>query len=155
MSTLWHTSNWKFDQGFEKKPLWGVFCPLSSYLQVCKYDYVEVRSGLTPDSKLHGRFCGAEKPEAITSLYNNIRVEFKSDNTVSKKGFRAQFFSGKWPCGDAGCLPSVSEHKQELLKTFICPRECENPHWDPVVHIYVSNLARSVELVSRQFLWDS
>lgn len=63
--------------------------------QVCKYDYVEVRSGLSADSRLHGKFCGAEKPEAITSQYNNMRIEFKSDNTVSKKGFKAQFFSGK------------------------------------------------------------
>ncbi|KAJ3603850.1 hypothetical protein NHX12_028591 [Muraenolepis orangiensis] len=63
---------------------------------VCKYDYVEVRSGLSADSRLHGKFCGAEKPETITSTYNNMRIEFKSDNTVSKKGFKAQFFS-------AGC----------------------------------------------------
>lgn len=63
--------------------------------QVCKYDYVEVRSGLSADSRLHGKFCGAEKPEAITSQYNNMRIEFKSDNTVSKKGFKAQFFSGQ------------------------------------------------------------
>lgn len=64
-------------------------------VQVCKYDYVEVRSGLSADSRLHGKFCGAEKPEAITSQYNNMRIEFKSDNTVSKKGFKAQFFSGE------------------------------------------------------------
>lgn len=63
--------------------------------QVCKYDFVEVRSGLSADSRLHGKFCGAEKPEAITSQYNNMRLEFKSDNTVSKKGFKAQFFSGE------------------------------------------------------------
>ncbi|XP_029814296.1 bone morphogenetic protein 1, partial [Manacus vitellinus] len=62
---------------------------------VCKYDFVEVRSGLTADSKLHGKFCGAEKPDVITSQYNNMRIEFKSDNTVSKKGFKAHFFSGR------------------------------------------------------------
>uniref|UniRef100_A0A8D0LA36 Metalloendopeptidase n=1 Tax=Sphenodon punctatus TaxID=8508 RepID=A0A8D0LA36_SPHPU len=61
---------------------------------VCKYDYVEVRSGLASDSKLHGKFCGSEKPEVITSYNNNMRLEFKSDNTVSKKGFKAHFFSG-------------------------------------------------------------
>lgn len=66
-----------------------------SPVQVCKYDFVEVRSGLSADSRLHGKFCGAEKPEAITSQYNNMRIEFKSDNTVSKKGFKAQFFSGE------------------------------------------------------------
>lgn len=66
-----------------------------SCLQVCKYDYVEVRSGLSSDSKLHGKYCGTEVPEVITSHYNNMRIEFKSDNTVSKKGFKAHFFSGK------------------------------------------------------------
>lgn len=69
---------------------------------------MEVRSGLSADSRLHGKFCGAEKPEAITSQYNNMRIEFKSDNTVSKKGFKAQFFSGE-SCGAAasGALSSV------------------------------------------------
>ncbi|KAH0623121.1 hypothetical protein JD844_031101 [Phrynosoma platyrhinos] len=62
---------------------------------VCKYDFVEVRSGLTAEAKLHGKFCGTEKPDVITSQYNNMRIEFKSDNTVSKKGFKAHFFSGR------------------------------------------------------------
>lgn len=50
---------------------------------------------MSSDSKLHGKFCGAEKPEVITSQHNNMRIEFKSDNTVSKRGFKAHFFSGK------------------------------------------------------------
>ncbi|KAL0965609.1 hypothetical protein UPYG_G00283510 [Umbra pygmaea] len=80
---------------------------------VCKYDYVEVRSGLTADSGLHGKFCGTEKPEAITSLNNNMRIEFKSDNTVSKKGFKAQFFSDKDECSkeNGGC-------QQDCVNTF-------------------------------------
>ena len=61
---------------------------------MCKYDFVEVRSGLSPDARLHGKFCGSEMPEAITSQSNDMRVEFKSDNTVSRRGFRAHFFSG-------------------------------------------------------------
>lgn len=67
---------------------------LSLSWQVCKYDYVEVRSELASDSKLHGKFCGSEKPEVITSHGNNMRLEFKSDNTVSKKGFKVHYFSG-------------------------------------------------------------
>ncbi|XP_066549187.1 tolloid-like protein 2 isoform X1 [Amia ocellicauda] len=72
---------------------------------VCKYDYLEVRSGLSSDSRLHGKFCGSEKPEVITSQFNNMRVEFKSDNTVSKKGFKANFFSDKDECSkdNGGC----------------------------------------------------
>lgn len=49
---------------------------------------------MATDSKLHGKYCGSEKPEVITSYSNNIRLEFKSDNTVSKKGFKVHFFSG-------------------------------------------------------------
>ncbi|KAJ7987175.1 hypothetical protein DPEC_G00336020 [Dallia pectoralis] len=80
---------------------------------VCKYDYVEVRSGLTADSRVHGKFCGAEKPETITSQNNNMRVEFKSDSTVSKKGFKAQFFSDKDECSkeNGGC-------QHECVNTF-------------------------------------
>lgn len=72
---------------------------------VCKYDFVEVRSGLTADSKLHGKFCGAARPAVITSQYNNMRIEFKSDNTVSKKGFKAHFYSDKDECSanNGGC----------------------------------------------------
>ncbi|XP_042200474.1 bone morphogenetic protein 1-like isoform X2 [Callorhinchus milii] len=80
---------------------------------VCKYDYVEVRSGLSADSRLHGKFCGAEKPEVITSQYNNMRIEFKSDNTVSKRGFKAHFFSDKDECSkeNGGC-------QHECVNTF-------------------------------------
>ncbi|KAM7392945.1 hypothetical protein PAMA_007861 [Pampus argenteus] len=80
---------------------------------VCKYDYVEVRSGLTADSNLHGKFCGAEKPEVITSQDNNMRIEFKSDNTVSKRGFKAHFFSDIDECSkeNGGC-------QHECVNTF-------------------------------------
>uniref|UniRef100_A0A8C6JX02 Metalloendopeptidase n=1 Tax=Melopsittacus undulatus TaxID=13146 RepID=A0A8C6JX02_MELUD len=89
---------------------------------VCKYDYVEVRSGLASDSKLHGKFCGSEKPEVITSYGNNMRLEFKSDNTVSKKGFKVHYFSDKDECSkdNGGC-------QHECVNTFgsyIC--QCRN-----------------------------
>ena len=61
---------------------------------MCKYDYVEVRSGLTEVGDLHGKFCGDELPETITSRYNNMRIEFKSDSTVARPGFFAMFFAG-------------------------------------------------------------
>lgn len=103
--------------------------------QVCKYDFVEVRSGLTADSKLHGKFCGAEKPDVITSQYNNMRIEFKSDNTVSKKGFKAHFFSGRARHGGSPALPhsaSPSPHPQTaanapLAHTGGCSPRPQNP----------------------------
>lgn len=95
-----------------------VFTMLCFSVQVCKYDYVEVRSGLSADSKLHGKFCGAEKPETITSQYNNMRIEFKSDNTVSKKGFKAQFFSGEFESVTRRCCRSVFK----WYKPYSCVR---------------------------------
>lgn len=94
----------------QKRKIFSVFS------QVCKYDYVEIRSGLSSDSKLHGKFCGTEVPEVITSQYNNMRIEFRSDNTVSKKGFKAHFFSG---IENHSCVPmSASEHT--LTSTEYC-----------------------------------
>ncbi|XP_055517540.1 LOW QUALITY PROTEIN: tolloid-like protein 2 [Leucoraja erinacea] len=85
---------------------------------VCKYDYVEVHSGLDSGSKLHGRFCGSQTPDVITSQLNNMRIEFTSDNTVSKSGFRGQFFADKDECSlnNGGC-----QHQcVNTLGTYIC-----------------------------------
>ncbi|XP_056258852.1 bone morphogenetic protein 1-like isoform X4 [Seriola aureovittata] len=102
------TPGWPKEYPPNKNCVWQLVAPIQYRItlafdvfetegnDVCKYDYVEVRSGLSSDSKLHGKFCGAEKPEVITSQHNNMRIEFKSDNTVSKRGFKAHFFS-------AGC----------------------------------------------------
>eukprot|EP00064_Thunnus_orientalis_P009008 superscaffoldBa00001111_g9031 len=101
------TPGWPKEYPPNKNCVWQVVAPTQYRIsmqfeafelegnEVCKYDYVEVRSGLSPDSKLHGKYCGTEVPEVITSQYNNMRIEFKSDNTVSKKGFKAHFFSDR------------------------------------------------------------
>ncbi|XP_068113667.1 tolloid-like protein 2 isoform X1 [Hyperolius riggenbachi] len=90
--------------------------------EFCKYDYVEIRSGLSSESKLHGRYCGTETPEVITSQGNSIRLEFKSDNTVSKKGFKVNFFSDKDECSkeNGGC-----QHEcVNTIGSYIC--QCKN-----------------------------
>ncbi|XP_037621272.1 dorsal-ventral patterning tolloid-like protein 1 isoform X2 [Sebastes umbrosus] len=101
------TPGWPKEYPPNKNCVWQVVAPTQYRIsmqfeafelegnEVCKYDYVEVRSGLSSDSKLHGKYCGTEVPEVITSQYNNMRIEFKSDNTVSKKGFKAHFFSAE------------------------------------------------------------
>ncbi|XP_067324813.1 tolloid-like protein 1 isoform X1 [Anolis sagrei] len=101
------TPGWPKEYPPNKNCVWQVVAPTQYRIsvkfeffelegnEVCKYDYVEIRSGLSSDSKLHGKFCGTEVPEVITSQLNNMRIEFRSDNTVSKKGFKAHFFSDK------------------------------------------------------------
>ncbi|KAM6346195.1 tolloid-like protein 1 isoform 1-T1 [Podargus strigoides] len=109
------TPGWPKEYPPNKNCVWQVVAPTQYRIsmkfeffelegnEVCKYDYVEIRSGLSSDSKLHGKFCGTEVPEVITSQYNNMRIEFRSDNTVSKKGFKAHFFSDK----KAGCKEKI------------------------------------------------
>lgn len=119
------TPGWPKEYPPNKNCVWQLVAPIQYRItlvfdvfetegnDVCKYDYVEVRSGLDSDSKLHGKFCGAEKPEVITSQQNNMRIEFKSDNTVSKRGFKAHFFSDIDECSkeNGGC-------QHECVNTF-------------------------------------
>uniref|UniRef100_A0A8C4F6D1 Metalloendopeptidase n=1 Tax=Dicentrarchus labrax TaxID=13489 RepID=A0A8C4F6D1_DICLA len=119
------TPGWPKEYPPNKNCVWQLVAPIQYRItlvfdvfetegnDVCKYDYVEVHSGLSSDSKLHGKFCGAEKPEVITSQHNNMRIEFKSDNTVSKRGFKAHFFSDIDECSkeNGGC-------QHECVNTF-------------------------------------
>ncbi|KAM9841679.1 bone morphogenetic protein 1-like [Aulostomus maculatus] len=119
------TPGWPKEYPPNKNCVWQLLAPVQYRItlvfdvfetegnDVCKYDYVEVRSGLSSDSKPHGKFCGSEKPESITSLHNNMRIEFKSDNTVSKRGFKAHFFSDIDECSteNGGC-------QHECVNTF-------------------------------------
>uniref|UniRef100_A0A3B3QFP1 Metalloendopeptidase n=1 Tax=Paramormyrops kingsleyae TaxID=1676925 RepID=A0A3B3QFP1_9TELE len=111
--------------------------------EVCKYDYVEVRSGLSSDSKLHGKYCGTDVPEVITSQFNNMRIEFKSDNTVSKKGFKAYFLSDKDECAkDNGgcqheCVNTVGSYACQCRNGFVLhenKHDCKEAECEHKIH---------------------
>ncbi|OXB70146.1 UNVERIFIED_CONTAM: hypothetical protein H355_013954 [Colinus virginianus] len=118
------TPGWPKEYPPNKNCVWQVVAPTQYRIsmkfeffelegnEVCKYDYVEIRSGLSSDSKLHGKFCGTEVPEVITSQYNNMRIEFRSDNTVSKKGFKAHFFSG---IENHSCVPAILDQNRNFV----------------------------------------
>uniref|UniRef100_A0A5F9DTE1 Metalloendopeptidase n=1 Tax=Oryctolagus cuniculus TaxID=9986 RepID=A0A5F9DTE1_RABIT len=128
------TPGWPKEYPPNKNCVWQVVAPTQYRIsmkfeffelegnEVCKYDYVEIWSGLSSEAKLHGKFCGAEVPEVITSQFNNMRIEFKSDNTVSKKGFKAHFFSDKDECSkdNGGC-----QHEcVNTMGSYMC--QCRN-----------------------------
>lgn len=71
----------------------------------CVYDFVEIRDGLTPDSKLIGLFCGYKVPPDIRSSSNHLFVKFVSDGSVQKVGFSAVFMKEFDECAkiDHGC----------------------------------------------------
>jgi len=63
--------------------------------QECEYDSVRVSSGVGAEATVHGIFCGSLLPVPITSDDNTLRIEFNSDNSVQKTGFKALFSTGK------------------------------------------------------------
>lgn len=65
----------------------------------CVYDYVEVRDGDTPDSRLIGVFCGYKIPPDMRSSSNKLFVKFVSDGSVQKAGFSATFMKEVDECG--------------------------------------------------------
>ena len=66
----------------------------------CVYDYVEVRDGDTPDSRLIGVFCGYKIPPDMRSSSNKLFVKFVSDGSVQKAGFSATFMKEVDECGE-------------------------------------------------------
>ncbi|CAD7084767.1 unnamed protein product [Hermetia illucens] len=61
-------------------------------IENCTYDYVEVYAGMEDTSgPLYGRYCGSNNPPDIISLTDSLLVRFRSDDTMSKKGFSASY----------------------------------------------------------------
>ncbi|XP_038611222.1 tolloid-like protein 1 [Tachyglossus aculeatus] len=149
------TPGWPKEYPPNKNCVWQVVAPTQYRIsmkfeffdlegnEVCKYDYVEVRSGLSSDSKLHGKFCGTEMPGVITSQSNNMRIEFKSDNTVSKKGFKAHFFSDRDECSkDNGgcqheCINTVGSYVCQCRNGFVLhenKHDCKEAECEQKIH---------------------
>ncbi|XP_052071922.1 tolloid-like protein 2 isoform X1 [Mytilus californianus] len=86
--------------------------------QECEYDSVRVSSGVGAEATVHGIFCGSLLPVPITSDGNTLRIEFNSDNSVQKTGFKALFSTDKDECAinRGGC--------QHICKNTVGSYEC-------------------------------
>ncbi|KAG7219563.1 hypothetical protein INR49_018990 [Caranx melampygus] len=65
----------------------------------CSHDAVEVLDGDNYQAPSIGRYCGMDVPHPITSFSNALVVNFFSDHSVSRKGFRATFSASTSGCG--------------------------------------------------------
>ncbi|KAL2085662.1 hypothetical protein ACEWY4_018982 [Coilia grayii] len=65
----------------------------------CSHDSVEVLDGDNYQAPSVGKFCGTEVPHPITSFSDALVVNFTSDPSVSKKGFRATYAASTSSCG--------------------------------------------------------
>lgn len=65
----------------------------------CSHDAVEILDGDNYQAPSIGRFCGFEIPHPVTSFSNSLVVNFISDYSVAKKGFRASYSASTSSCG--------------------------------------------------------
>ncbi|CAH2083519.1 unnamed protein product [Euphydryas editha] len=67
----------------------------------CQYDHVEIRDGPSINSTLMGRYCGGSDfiPPTQTSTHNYMYVRFKSDLSVTGRGFYANYTTINTECG--------------------------------------------------------
>ena len=54
---------------------------------------MEVRDGSSAFDRVLGKYCGSAKPRIIFSSGRFLRVNFRSDSSVSHQGFSAEFVS--------------------------------------------------------------
>ncbi|XP_038578939.1 cubilin [Micropterus salmoides] len=65
----------------------------------CSHDAVRILDGDNYQAPAIGRYCGLEMPHPATSFSNSLVVNFISDHSVSRKGFRATYSASTSSCG--------------------------------------------------------
>ncbi|KAG9276492.1 cubilin [Astyanax mexicanus] len=65
----------------------------------CSHDAVEILDGDNSDAPSVGRYCGNDVPHPVTSFSNALVVNFVTDASVTRKGFRATYTASTSGCG--------------------------------------------------------
>ncbi|XP_073934250.1 scavenger receptor cysteine-rich domain-containing protein DMBT1 isoform X11 [Castor canadensis] len=99
----------------------------------CKYDYIEVFDGPHHSSPLIGRVCDGALG-SFTSSSNFMSIRFISDGSITRKGFRAEFYSGLVnDTTNLLCLPNhmhVSVSRSYLQSLHYSARDLAIPNWN-------------------------
>ena len=61
----------------------------------CMYDYLEVRDGSITNADLISRLCGNTRPSTQHSTGSSMLLRFRTDTSVTHKGFKAKYSKGK------------------------------------------------------------
>lgn len=74
---------------------------LCQFLQIeeandCRYDYVEIFSGVGIHAKSLGRACGSLIPKPVVSRSHKMVIKFHSDALIAKRGFKARYETCKY-----------------------------------------------------------
>uniref|UniRef100_A0A673MBN3 CUB domain-containing protein n=1 Tax=Sinocyclocheilus rhinocerous TaxID=307959 RepID=A0A673MBN3_9TELE len=83
----------------------------------CGFDYV-IHDGPHESSPLLGRYCGNELPHSVTSFSNALVVNFISDASVGRKGFRATYMASTSGAFNSPNYPDVYPPNVECVWTI-------------------------------------
>ncbi|XP_005387022.1 PREDICTED: cubilin [Chinchilla lanigera] len=77
----------------------------------CVHDFLEIRNGSDSSSPLLGLYCGALLPNPVFSQSNTLYLRFKSDSSISGRGYGITWTSSSSGCGgtlygDSGSVAS-------------------------------------------------
>ena len=61
----------------------------------CQYDFLEVHERGVATGPLVGRYCGRDTPPGYVSASNSLYLNFRSDYSVSRSGFRIRYKTGE------------------------------------------------------------
>ncbi|KAJ8337763.1 hypothetical protein SKAU_G00367290 [Synaphobranchus kaupii] len=65
----------------------------------CSYDYLELRDGGYETSPLIGKYCSGQGPPLVVSHSNRLWIKFRSDYSVTFRGFTAHWDGTQTGCG--------------------------------------------------------
>uniref|UniRef100_A0A182M8Q1 Cubilin n=1 Tax=Anopheles culicifacies TaxID=139723 RepID=A0A182M8Q1_9DIPT len=93
----------------------------------CGYDYVQVFDNSSLANSLVGRYCGTEKPPAITSTGNIVTIQFVTDSSSSKDGFSLafNFIDVEKSCGGNYFASSGIIRSPGWPKNYLSNKVCE------------------------------
>uniref|UniRef100_A0A182NM22 Cubilin n=1 Tax=Anopheles dirus TaxID=7168 RepID=A0A182NM22_9DIPT len=93
----------------------------------CVYDYVEIFDNSSMANSLVGRYCGSDKPPAMTSTGNMVTIRFVTDSSSSKDGFSLSFnfIDVEKSCGGNFFASSGIIRSPGWPKNYLSNKACE------------------------------
>ncbi|KAK6490308.1 cubilin [Huso huso] len=96
----------------------------------CSYDYLELRDGATPNAPLIAKICGEEHPSTQKSTGSVMYLRFRTDSSVTHKGFKAKYSiatCGGRLIGQSGTLHSPGHPESSYPDNSHCEWYLQGP----------------------------
>ncbi|XP_058456836.1 cubilin homolog [Malaya genurostris] len=95
----------------------------------CKFDYLSIFDGRSPDDPSLGKFCGERIPAPFTTTSNNLLIKFHTDWSTSHGGFSLTY---KVRCGGVYTDPNVEITSPGYPKAYTTNQNCDYTIQAPV-----------------------